>query len=302
MSKDVDVKTGKVNLRMKCADCLHFKGPKSRLYPSRCSELGRQGYANVCEGFTPNFTAINRAGGSLDAAMRLSRLSQGMSTSQLRILACLLARQTLFSKFNMHFGQPLYVFLEPTIGMTKAGMQELGRTNFDYLENYYKAYAIGVTNLGEGLYELCLSSKLEGKPDYYVIVNLKEGRTLQQVFTVEKFKKIAEKLVAKGKEKMPKALRTKLKTYLTKLPAPRAKELADYEVPTIDNVPYEWYASSSHNHKSRKGLRLDTRVSMPFVDDSGKKHKPMPKKAVKFEITSSEPSRLKIKSKLGRKA
>ena len=272
--------TQKLSLKMRCGDCLHFKnGPKSPLYKGKCSDLGRQHYANACAGFTPDFTLLNNRSVGLDATAKIAKLVQHMNPGQKRVLGFMLSRQgSLFSKMGIHFGQAFYVYLSPTLGMTRNALNTIGKEDLHYLDGYYKAYAIGMASKGEGNYEVYLAAKPEGKPDYYVTVNLKEGGKFVQALTKAEFKVRADELIEAGKKRMPKTLRAKLSKLLAEMPAER-KASEEYAVPTIDSVPYEWFITNSAAYA--KSRDKDKKIKLSVKKENKFKSEPIDKLAAR---------------------
>lgn len=269
-----DKKAGKLSLGMKCGDCMHFKtGPKSPLFKSRCSELGVRAFARACQGYTPNFVMLNKREGGLNAAHRIAKLARSMNASQRRILGYTLTKMNSeFDRVGLRFGQEMYLFLEPTVGLGRSALERLKDDNFNYLDNWYQAFVVGITNLGDGVREVYLASALEGKPDYYVSVNIKEREKFKRALTSAEFEKLKEQLEAAGKKRMPKELRKRLeKLHEEKLPS----YLDGEEQKTIDNVPYHWWTSSisadEKKAKRNKGVKLvvskKKKFKAPDVED-----------------------------------
>lgn len=265
-----DKKAAKLSLGMRCGDCIHFKGPKSPLYKDKCSELGTKHYAMACQGFTPNFTVLNRGSGNLQNSAKIASLIQSMPSSYSRILGYMLCKQTsIFEKIGLTFGQPMYLFLEPTVGLSRAALQQIQKENYDYLENYYKAYAVGVQRLEDGVYELFLASNIEGKPDYYISISVKEERTQNRVFTREQFKPIRERLLEEGRKKMPKAMRLRLeKLHEERIVTSKYKEEID-EIRNIDNIPKSWWENPhvQAGQRRNKGVSLHKRKKGKGYDE-----------------------------------
>lgn len=296
-----DKKAGKLALGMKCGDCLHFKtGPKSPLYKSRCSELGVKTFAKACQGYTPNFTVLNRREGGLSAAARIAKLTRKMNSSQKRVLGYLLTKMTgAFDKLGVAFGQPMYLYLEPTVGLGRSALEMLKDDNFNYLDNYYQAYVIGVTDLGDGIREIYLASSVEGKPDYYVSVNVKEGERMKRALTEAEFEKVKTKLEAEGRRRMPKELRRRLE----KLHEMKFEEPAAEPQRTIDEIPYAWWESGISADEKRSKRNRNTKLSRSkvkkFKDESIDNQlgvKPTKKKVKKTKLkTKKQKGRIAIR-------
>lgn len=250
----------KLSMGMKCRDCIHFKtGPKSPLYKNRCSELGVKAFARACQGFTPDFTQLNRRQGGLRAASRIAKIVGELNGTQTRILGYLLTKMTAsFEKVGVHFGQKMYIFLEPTIGLGKSALVALRDTNFNYVENYYAAYVLGVTDLGDGLKEVYLASSIEGKPDYYVSVNVKEGERFKRALTETEFETTRASLLEQGRKAMPKVLRKRLE---------RMHEMAIIEPTqdqqrTIEDIPHSWWESGVSPEEKRNRRNKGVKISL----------------------------------------
>lgn len=280
-----DKKAARLTLGMRCGDCLHFKGPKSPLYKDKCSELGTKHYATACQGFTPNFSVMNRGGGNLQNSAKIAALVSEMPASTARILGYMLCKQSsAFEKVGVRFGQPMYLFLEPTVGLARTALQAVQKDDMHYLENYYRTYAIGVQYLGDGLHELYLASSIEGKPDYYVTVNVKDKQKQARALTKQQFRPIRDQLIEEGKRKMPKALRKKLeKLHQETIAARKYAEELD-SIRTIDSIPSSWWDNPHTAGRSNAGLKLhkrkkgDPNFDFDSIDDEGAKK---PKKKVK---------------------
>lgn len=295
-----DKQAGKLNLGMRCGDCIHFKtGPKSPLYKDRCSLLGVKNYARACQGYTPNSTLLNRKDGSLEAAAKIARLTESMNASQKRVLGYLLTKtSTSLEKMGLRFGQPMYMFLEPTIGLGRTALESLRDDNFNYLDNYYKAYVMGATDLEDGVREVFLASSLEGKPDYYVSINMKAKEKFKRALTAEQFAEVKESLIEQDRKRMPKKLRARLeKLHELKLLEP----IGDEEVRTLDDVPWEWWSTGITADEKRarrnKGIKLTAKKPKfkndVSIDNDGEA-KPRKAKSKKIRLTD-KPVRAKTK-------
>lgn len=286
--------SGKLSLTMRCAECLHFKtGPKSAnpAHKTKCSDGGRQGYSKACEYFTPDFTQLNQRNGGNNVAAQVAKLAKDLSPAQKKILGMLLTRGTSrFKKLELQFGQPMWLYLEPTIGLGRPALEMLKGEDLHYLDQYYKAYVVGVNVCDDGVQEIYLASSVKGKPDYYVTVNVRSGEKNKVALTREEFKERTNALKAEGKVRMPKKLR-KLLQRLHDMPLPEPE--TDSSVLTIDDIPSDWFGSS-HNIKDKK-VRLHSRKKLKHKEEadknlrligSGKKRKTIGKGLKSFTVTA----------------
>lgn len=224
-------------LKLKCSDCLHFKGPQSPHYPDKCSKIGVQGFAKACRHYTPDLTRIRREDDSTELLAAVANAAKKLTDSQIRMIAFLLVKQGPLKKFGLRIGQPLYINLPPYLGMPRERRLTLEKMDLNYLDQWYKGYIIGAIEAAEGAYEIYISPSKGGKPDPYTITLKLTDKLPSYVLTWRDFKIKKHELEKKGRKKLPPAIRKKVSAVLE---APfKQKSTAD-DVPTIDTVPSAW--------------------------------------------------------------
>jgi hypothetical protein len=253
-----------LSLGMKCRECLHFqRGPKSPLYKDRCVNLGRKSYSAACKGFEPDFTRLNKASNGLDSAVRISRMATTLDESQIKILVFSLLRQSVLNKLGYRFGQLVYIYLSPAIGLSRAALNELEGYDLDYAENYYKAYVTGAQHIEGKEYQVCFASSVAGKPDYWL--SLVAGKkTIHEILLSEReWEKRRQELKDEHKLSMPK----KLRLLLNKVQEWKHQEI---EGRVIDETnPDWWYGEEKVKGKTDKGKKYEIK----FVKSKKKKKK-----------------------------
>jgi len=278
--------SGKLNLGMRCEECLHFRtGPKSPLYEDRCSNLGRKGFSKACSGFNPDFTKLNKKSNGLNTAIQITRIASTLDDSQLRVMVFSLLRQQQLNKLGYTFGQVVYVYLDPTLGLTRQALDAIGNRDLDYAENYYKAYVIGCNKIEGREFELYLASSVEGKPDYYLSVYLGTKVKHRIVYTVNEWSDKKKELLAQDKRVMPKKLRKLLDEV-------HEWKHVGIEGRTIDEANPEWF-DNVHLHKTSEKDRK-SKVKFSKRIKGGKK-----KRTTDYEAVVKG---VKARSKLNRKS
>lgn len=240
MAKTKVPDTGKFSFNIRCGDCLHFKGPANPNYDAKCSSLGIASYSRACKFFTPDLGKIRASDSSTEILTQVSRASAKIDSSQLRIMAYLLLKQGPLEKMGLRLGQALYLYLSPTLGMTRTAEREARKLDLNWLDCYYKGYIIGCIENGTNTYQLYISPSIVGKPDpYVVVIDTKSGKLPPHVMTYSQFKPLGEQLKKSKKRKMPRSIRSQV----SKLQEIKhhVSSLDVAEVPTIDTVPESWF-------------------------------------------------------------
>lgn len=273
------VHSNKLAIGLKCSECLHFKGPASPHYADKCSKTGVLPFAKACKFYTPDLTRIKQADGSTELFAALANAAKGMEGASLRILAYSLLRQEPLKKVGLRLGQPLYVYLPPTLGMPREIRTQMEKYDLHYIDQYYKGYVIGAVNHGDSI-EVYISPSEPGKADPYTIsLTAKEGGRLPEyVVGGKNFRKRRTRLEAEGKTKMPKETRKAIAALLER--PWRARPLVDDDVPTIDTVPKEWFERGiedegiifhSRKKKKKKGSEMSVRETKELLERKAKK-------------------------------
>lgn len=224
-------------LKLRCSDCMHFKGPASPQYADRCSNLGVLPSAKACRYFTPDLTKIRRDDQSTELLAAIAKASKMLTDSQIRMIAYLMVKQSAVKKLGLRVGQPLYIYLPPSLGMPRERRLSLEQLDLNYLDQWYKGYIIGYVEHPEGAVELYISPSKGGKPDPYTITLKITDSLPSYVLTWRDFKIKKFELEKKGRKKLPKEVRAKVSKILE---APFKPKQSNDDVPTIDTVPQAW--------------------------------------------------------------
>lgn len=277
------VHLNKLSIGLKCADCLHFKGPKSPQYADKCSKTGILAYAKACKFYTPDLSKIKQEDGSTDVFAAVAEASKTLGQGQMRILAYSLLRQGPLVKLGLRLGQPLYIYLPPTLGQPREIRAQMEKFDLHYVDQYYKGFVIGAVDHGDSI-EVYISPSEAGKADPYTISLSAKGNERLPSYVVggKNFRIRRRKLEAEGKLKMPKDVRKKIQALLD---TPwRAKPLMDDDVPTIDSVPATWFDrgvedegivfhSRKKRGKKRKDAGMSTREAVALIEKRAKTRK-----------------------------
>lgn len=255
-----------LSLGMKCSECLHFqRGPKSPLYKDRCINLGKKSYSAACKGFEPDFTKLNKLSNGLDSAVKVSRMVSTLDDSQVKILVFSLLRQQVLNKLGYKFGQLVYIYLSPAIGLTRSALEELKDQDLNYAENYYKAYVIGAQHIQGKEYQVCFASSTNGKPDYWLSVTSGKKLLHEILLSEKEWDKRRRDLKKNHKLKMPRLLRTTL----NKVQQWKHREL---EGRSIDQTnPDWWYGMGKVKAKSESNKKYVLEFSKPVKKKKKKK-------------------------------
>jgi len=195
----------------KCGECLHHKKHALASKGKPCVELGIKVFALAPKCFTPDITVLAT---NTDQFVQLAALFQSTTHKQRRILLGLLRNQ---KKKQFTIGTKLYF-----------------RVGKEYLSNFLVAYSAGYTSSGELM--------LIGSPNM---------KTRGSSFT--SFLKSDEGLLTPTEWKKKKAELQEAGLIFD--PANRiikkASVVDDYEPPSIDAVPAEWYDKTVKKTRSR---------------------------------------------------
>lgn len=225
--------TRKVRLGMKCGDCLHYT--KMAKFEDVCCKLGVKKKANAPDCFHPDFHKLN-SHKEPEKVVEISKVVSSLRPSQLRVLAFTLTKTAnTLKNYGFYFGQRVYF--------------SLGR---DYLSHYFKGYVIGVNSETD---TIVVSARLN-KNNHSTIGQFLPTSLYDRV----SFKKKKRALAKAGRLVMPDTD----KLYLSKLPIgeligpdgslPAFEEQNfefDYEPPTLDCAPKEWFDKSQKKGKKK---------------------------------------------------
>lgn len=222
MLKKKVIPIAKNSIGLKCGDCLHFK--VNAKFEKPCAQLGVAKFADAPACYSPNVYFLGRR--DPNAIGQLGLLLRDFTAQDQRILLSVLKQSKSFEKhYNLKFGQPVYFCI-----------------GNDYLSNYFRGYVVGVAEVGES--QVFVGSDLTGKQRGKPMT----GTFLRDsVYTVTEFKKKRAQLQKDNRVIDPNPLFT-VKRYDPKI------EKVDYEPPTIDSAPSEWF-----NKEKPKGK--DARIS-----------------------------------------
>ena len=206
----------RLSLNIKCRDCIHFKrGPA--FFEKKCKDLGILPEARACQAFTPDIYKLSRV--EADTIFNLGKLVKDFKETHFRILSFIFRNMSLIKRSKLKFGQPVYI--------------NLSSPYIDYLDAYYKGYVLGVSKSGDQIF---ITSSLRKTTDNVYLSVLPSS-----ILTLAQFKKRRKKLKKFGRVKIPKKYIT---ANLEEKPPIYRKPITD-EVPTIDNIPPEWFSPSS---------------------------------------------------------
>lgn len=186
------------NIKLKCGDCLHFKGTANPAVGPLCSTVGIRAGATAPACYTANVNVFRPLG--VDTMRTVASLVATFSAQQQRVFMGLLRNAASLDKLNLSFMQTVYF-----------------TTGGDCLENWYKGYALSA-GPDRGTVMVLGSDAL--KANRTLCTALLMRATL--VTSHREFRKIKEALISKGK--------------LNKLPPKLQKKYSDeeYDPPTLD--------------------------------------------------------------------
>jgi hypothetical protein len=212
----------KDNTKLKCGDCLHFKGTSHPMYGEVCSNRGVKTFATAPNCYTPNVVVFRKAGP--DTLRVLSGIISGFTPSQSRVLMGLLKGAGALEKRGLSFMQKVYhCFGE------------------DYLDNYVSGYVLGLgledTILVVGQDYLRNSSTM-------VVSHLMRSSLITQ----DEFKSKRKSLIESGK------------VYQPRRPHKNIKIDEKYEPPTLETSVDELEKAASRGEKKKKTRTLTVEI------------------------------------------
>ena len=204
--------TSKHVLKYKCGDCLHFGGADKGIakFESVCSKLGVKRFADAPSCFFGNVYVLAKK--EPDRLYQIGMMFHDFTSREKRILMSLLKASPSFEKkYNLAFGMPVYFYLSR-----------------DYLSNYFRGFVIGVAVTGDPKVYIAsdLNGRQRGNP---CTVSLYRN----SIFSISEFKKKKEQLIKSGRLKDPTPLSKDMKM-------PKKVE-ADYQPPSMETAPAEWF-------------------------------------------------------------
>ena len=249
--------TRKLRIGMKCGDCLHYT--KISKFEDVCCKLGVSKKTNAPDCFHPDYYRLS-SNKTPEKVNDIAKVVSSLRPAQLRILAFTLTKTANHLKnFGFYFGQRVYF--------------TLGR---DYLSHYFKGYVIGVNTENN---TLIVTARLN-KDNHSTV-----GQFIaDSLYSSKDFKKKKKSLMDKGRLVMPNTD----KKYLSKLPIgeligadgslPKFEEKKtdfDYEPPTLDCAPKEWFDKSQKKEK-RKSKKVKSFKPITRLED-------IPRNKARFE-------------------
>jgi len=211
---------GKASIGIKCGDCIHFK--RMSKFEKPCNDLGRKHFADAPDCYSPDVYALAKH--SPEILFNLALLYKDFTAQQTRVFMSLLKKSKTFEKSKLQFGMPVYF----RIG------------NEDFLSNYYRGFVLDVTSSAPQ--SVFITSDLGAKQRKQPMI----GTFLREsVFSVTEFKKKKAALQKAGKlvATKPTFSCTKSKTALG---------AADYQPPSMDDAPREWFDKTKAKGKDKK--------------------------------------------------
>lgn len=211
------------NIKLKCGDCLHFKGTANPAVGPLCSTIGVRAAAVAPPCYTANITVFRPLG--VETMRSTAALIASFDSRQQRVLMGLLRNAASLERLSLSFMQTVYF-----------------TTGGDCLENWYKGYAMSA-GPDKGTVMVIGSDALKSNKTLCTALLLRT--TL--VTSHKQFRKIKDELIQKGK--------------LNKLPPKIQKKYSDeeYDPPTFDTNPeaLEALAQTSEKKKpKKKGSKL----------------------------------------------
>lgn len=230
MAKKI-IPISKGSIGLKCGDCLHFK--RNAKFEKPCAQLGVKHFADAPACYTPDAYLLTKQ--APETLFQLGLLLQTFTAQQSRVLISILKQSRAFEKhYGLKFGQAVYF-----------------RVGNDYLSNYFRGHVIGVAEAGDE--QIFITSDLNKKQRTNPVVG---SFMPESVFTITAFK---EKRAALQKAKRLVDPKPVFKS------KPQALILAeaDYQPPSMDSAPPEWFESASYRIPE-KNLKKNKDGSMEF--------------------------------------
>jgi hypothetical protein len=197
----------------KCGECLHFKQHAHSTRNEPCSKEGVRAVAVAPKCFTPDVTKIAK---NSDLLVQVATIMQSFTPGERRILKAVLSQN---KKRQYTFGDKLYF--------------KVGK---DFVSNYLAGYVLGYTSSGQLI--------LSGSPDTKT-----RGSSFVSYVAPD-----SDDLLTPAQWKQKRAqLRQQNKIFdPANRVIKRTSVIDDYEPPTIDSVPSNWYSKEEPAPKRRR--------------------------------------------------
>jgi hypothetical protein len=213
-----------VPLDVRCGQCYHFAKERATRYSDVCSKLGVLPLGRPCVAYLAN---VNSMSLHTDEGKTFAEILDKIPTSKLTAFAALINQERTTRRFGFRHGQQVYVRIFPD----------------EYISNYVKVWIMLVSKnrvLVQGV-----------KTDF-------RGSFLKtSILTQEQFEVKRKALRARRRIIDPK-----INQYTTWRPKIVPKAVAEYEPPTIDNVPKDM----------RRPLPPKNALSLEVIKFGGNKH------------------------------
>lgn len=234
MLKKEATASSKTAIGLKCGDCLHFKDVAK--FDKPCQFLSIQAHAKAPSCYAPNVYKLV-FNNDAEAHHKLGILIKDFDPSQMRMLAAIFAQQAKIKKrYRLSYGQPVYFCF-----------------GSDYLSNYFKGYFINGSVDGEDSVYVASSLNRQQRKKPLVASLMRDS-----VFTLTEFEKKKRSLIKDDRLVDPKPLFGTNKV--------NPKDLDDYEVPTMEKAPKEWYDKiDKKKPKAKKSFVKAVNGSLKFT-------------------------------------
>lgn len=232
-----------LELKSKCAECVHFDIKAHADFKRPCKELGVKTYAKVCDKYNPNVARMARNLGALEA---VSDLISGMSESDMRLFlysamnASKISKNTKFS-----YGEKVYF--------------NLSAPYVEFIDSYYSgvvvAYIQGDEN-SEGGY-LQIAGSLSGGAGSSIIL------PVDSILSQKAWNKLYKRLLNANRFYTP--INNRLRIECSDPTTPD-----DYVVPTLDDKDTDLESRASKQQKGKSKVNnpaLDTYRNSEYNDD-----------------------------------
>lgn len=232
-----------LELKSKCAECIHFDIKAHAEFKRPCKDLGVKTYAKVCDKYNPNVARMARSLGSLEAVMDVI---SGMSESDMRLFlysamnASKISKNTKFS-----YGDKVYF--------------NLSAPYVEFIDSYYSgvivAYINGDENSESGY--LQIAGSLSGGAGSSIVL------PVDSVLSEKAWNKLYKRLLNANRFHTPTNNRLRVECS-----DPTTNE--DYVVPTLDDkdTDLEQRANKQQKGKSKaNNPALDTYRNSEYNDD-----------------------------------
>lgn len=240
-------KDKKVRLGIRCGDCVHYD--KVKKFDDVCVKQGVREKANAPDCFSPDVYRLNSTKNP-DVFSELAAVLKKLRPSQKRILAFTLTKSsTTMERHGFYFGQTVYFSL-----------------GADYLSHYFKGYVIGAD-----AESVIVSSKLKNCDSNTVGYFLPDTLLTRKKFKTKKKELTkANRLIMKDIEKavmksLPLAELIDDKGRWKDWKPEASEDDFDYEPPTLDTAPPEWFDKSQR--KTNKSKKRQGYIPITNIED-----------------------------------